>query len=349
MGRLPYVTIISILLSLISSGPIDCSEQKPTQPETTLELRIKANNKIVEDGQSVSLSLDESVQLQVEIVHPDGNVSDVTNDPKTGYFSPTPWVLSVNDAGLVTATFALAQKFLYTVGVSNTGIVVITYGSKGDEEVGAASVIFEISREPEDPEAPGFYVTAPKTTLRVGETVQLKVIEKLPDGSTRDLADQSTGTTYFTTDEFRLVPEPDGRVTCTGVFARKYKRASIGVRNGQFHDWVKFNLQPGGPGPGLEVVPDKSVLHVGGKTQIHVYKPLSDGGRREVTATSTGTRYLIFPGFGRHDPSVISIDDSGLASATDSIGRYARRTVVVFVRNGDSVGWTKMKVLPANR
>ena len=339
MGRLPYVTIISILLSLISSGPIDCSEQKPTQPETTLELRIKANNKIVEDGQSVSLSLDESVQLQVEIVHPDGNVSDVTNDPKTGYFSPTPWILSVNDAGLVTATFALAQKFLYTVGVRNIGIVVITYGSKGDEKIGGASVLFDISREPEDPEAPGFYVTAPKTTLKVGDTIQLRVIEKLPDGSTRDLADQSTGTTYSTTSEFRLIPEPDGRVTCISVSDRRYNIASIGVRNGQFHDWVKFNLQPAGPGPGLEVVPDKSVLHEGGKTQIHVYKTLPGGGRREVTATSTGTRYLTFPGYGRHDPSSISIDDTGLASATDSIGRSTRHTVVVFVRNGDSVGW----------
>ena len=349
MGRLPYVTIISILLSLISSGPIDCSEQKPTQPETTVKLRIRANGKLVEEGQSVPLPLDQSVQLQVEIVHPDGNVSDVTTDPKTRFSSSTPWILSVNDTGLVTATSALAQKFLYAVGMQNIGFVIISYGDTGDKKIGAASVLFDISREPEDPEAPGFYVTAPKTTLRVGETVQLTVVEKLPDGSTRDLADQSTGTTYFTTDEFRLIPEPDGRVTCIGVYGRKWESTIISVKNNQLSASISFTLLPAGPGPGLEVVPDKSVLHVGGKTQIHVYRLLSDGGRREVTDTSTGTRYLIFPGHGRHDPSVISIDDSGLASATDSIGRYARRTVVVFVRNGNSVGWTKMKVLPANR
>ena len=351
MAKFLYMVTILILTSLAYNGPIHVNalEQKPTQPETTVKLRIKADKKLVEEGQSVPLLLDESVQLQVEVMHPDGNVRDVTNDPKTKYFSSTPWILSVNDTGLVTATYALAQKFLYAIGLKNVGIVTISYGSKGDETIGAASVLFDISREPKDPGAPGFYVTAPKTTLRVGETVQLKVIEKLPDGSTRDLADQSTGTTYFTTSESRLVPEPDGRVTCTGIYDRKTNIVSIGVRNGQFRGSVDFNILPGGPGPGLEVVPENSVLHEGGKTQIHIYEPLQGGSRREVTAASTGTRYLTFPGYGRHDPSSINIDDTGLASATDSIGRSNRRTVVVFVRNGDSVGWTKMTVLPANR
>ena len=41
-------------------------------------------------------------------------------------------------------------------------------------------------------------VTALKTTLRVGETVQLAVIQKLPDGSIRELTSPDTGTTYYT-------------------------------------------------------------------------------------------------------------------------------------------------------
>ena len=57
-------------------------------------------------------------------------------------------------------------------------------------------------------------VRAPKTTLRVGETVRLSVTQKMPGGSTRDLMSRTTGTVYYTTGESMLIPEPDGKVTC---------------------------------------------------------------------------------------------------------------------------------------
>ena len=106
---------------------------------------------------------------------------------------------------------------------------------------------------------------------------------------------------------------------------------------------------PGRPGPGLDVVADKVGLREGEQTHLHVFKSLPDGGRRDVTATATGTRYLTFPGFGKHDPSVVSIDDTGLARVTDSIGGYTRRTIIVFVRNGDNVGWIELKVFKKGR
>ena len=53
----------------------------------------------------------------------------------------------------------------------------------------------------------GLVVTAPKTNVRVGETVQLTVTEILPDGTTRDLTDSRTGTTYHSTSYLHMIPD----------------------------------------------------------------------------------------------------------------------------------------------
>lgn len=191
-------------------------------------------------------------------------------------------------------------------------------------------------------------VTATKTTLGVGETAQLSVIQRLPDGTVRDLTSPSTGTVYYTTSESMLIPEPDGRVTCIGTNGRDQESAVIGVGNGHHHGHIRFKLLSPGPGPGLEVIAEKAELREGEKTQLHVFKSLPDGSRKELTATSTGTRYLTFAGTSMVDSSVITISDTGLASAASSIGKYKYRTVIVFVRNEDSVGWIQLKVVRAN-
>ena len=191
-------------------------------------------------------------------------------------------------------------------------------------------------------------VAAPRTELRVGETVQLSVIQKQADGSTRDLTSPSTGTVYSTTSESMLIPEPDGKVTCIGTGGRDRESAVIGVGNGEHHGHIRFHLLPPGPGPGLEVIAEKTVLHEGEKVQLRVFKPQADGGRKELTGVATGTRYLTFAGNATVDPSVINVNAAGLASATSSIGNYNYRTVIVFVRNEDSVGWIELKVVHAN-
>ena len=95
-------------------------------------------------------------------------------------------------------------------------------------------------------------VSATKATLRVGETVQLSVIQRLPSGS-RDLTSATSGTIYYTTGESMLIPEPDGRVTCIGTSGRDRESAVIGALNGEHHGSLRFQLLPAGPGPGLEV------------------------------------------------------------------------------------------------
>jgi hypothetical protein len=191
-------------------------------------------------------------------------------------------------------------------------------------------------------------VTAPKTDLRVGETVQLSVIQKLPEGSTRDLTSPTAGTVYYTTGESMLIPEPDGKVTCIGTNNRDRESSVIGVVNGEHHGHIRFQLQSAGPGPGLEVSAEKSVLHEGDRIQLHVFRSQPDGSRKELTDTSSGTRYLTFAGNALVDSSVVTISDTGLVSAASSIGSYNYRTVIVFVRNGDSVGWIELKIVHAS-
>ena len=190
-------------------------------------------------------------------------------------------------------------------------------------------------------------VTAPKTTLRVGETVQLSVSERHAVGPSRDLTSAASGTVYYTTGESVLIPEPDGRVTCIGTSDRDSESAVIGALNGGRRGSLRFQLLAAGPGPGLEVLADTTVLHEGEAVQLHAFRSSSDGSRKELTATSTGTRYLTFAGNAFVDSSVISVSDLGLASAVGSIGRFNYRTVIVFVRNGDAVGWIVLKVVHA--
>ena len=190
-------------------------------------------------------------------------------------------------------------------------------------------------------------VSAPRTTLRVGETVQLSVRQRQPDGTTRDVTDPTSGTRYYTTGESVLIPELDGRVTCIGTGGKDHEAAVIGAANGEKTGSLRFELLPAGPGPGLEVTAEKSVLQEGERVQLHVFKSSPAGVRRELAATSTGTRYLLFAGQAFPDPSVIVVSETGLASAVSSIGSYNYRTVFVFVRNEDSVGWIELKVVRA--
>src|SRR5258706_1077998 len=186
-------------------------------------------------------------------------------------------------------------------------------------------------------------LSASTTTLRVGETIQLSVKQRQPDGTMRDVTDPASGTRYYTTGESLLIPEPDGRVTCIGTAGKDRESAVIGAVNGKQTGSVRFQLLPAGPGPGLEVTVDKATLQQGERVQLHVFLSSATGGRKDLTATSTGTRYLTFAGQAFPDPSVIGVSETGLASAIGSIGSYNYRTVFVFVRNEGAVGWIELK------
>jgi hypothetical protein len=312
--------------------------------QPTIELRVQVNGQVVTQERPVPLKLGESAALKVEVVRRDGSVIDVTRHPKTSYFSTTPWILSVTSTGTVTATTTAATTFGVSAGDRAQGAIAISYGVTGDAEIGATSVLFEVALPPEARPEGALQISAPRTTLGTGETVQLTVIQKFPDGSQRDVTASSAGTTYSSTDTFKLVVEPDGQVTCVGTRGRPEESAIVGARNAGVSGSISFRLLSKGPGPSLEVTADKTVLREGEQTELRVYRRVPGGGREEVTAATSGTRYSSFSGESTLSTPVVSVNEAGVATAMKSLGRYNWLSALIFVRNGDDVGWIELRV-----
>lgn len=323
--RRACMRIAFFVLSLHVLFDVGLAVSQAEEPRSsTLEARLS----------KTEIRVGETAQLKVIVRFSDGSTKDVTGARHgTVYeggskFSREP-IVKVDPDGRVTALSDGKQsRTVEDIFIVNTPYNLAT--------------IISVTIVKED----SLYLNATKTTLRVGETVQLTVHQKLLDGSMRDLTDTNMGTTYYTTAESRLIPEPDGRVTCIGTRGKTQESAIIGAQNGKLNGSIEFTLLSPGPGPSLEVGVEKAILLEGEQTQLLVYKPLPTAGRQEVTSTSTGTQYLMFLGLGRHDPSEVKIDNHGLVSAPNSIGHLTRLPVIVFVRNGNNVGWIELTVLP---
>lgn len=180
--------------------------------------------------------------------------------------------------------------------------------------------------------------------LGVGETTQLRVLRPQPDGSTIDVtADPET--TYSTTQDHMLIAESDGRVTCVGTRGKSSERGLISARHGDRRGSLPFTLAAQGPGPGLEVTVERPVLAEGEKTRLRVYGIDATGGKDELSSVHTGTKYLIFSGLGRPDDEVLTVDDSGVATAAASIEPLSKINALVFVRNGARSGWASIDIV----
>lgn len=222
-------------------------------------------------------------------------------------------------------------------------------------------------------------VEAPKSTLRIGESIQLKVERKLSWFRTAPL-EESAKPTYSTTSESLLVVEPDGKATCVGTHGQRAESAWIGALSGQSYGHLQFDLLPDGPGPTLDVAIDspqplpKSAqspwkpccsepvgLVEGHQLQFRI-RERSSG--HDLTSLTTGTKYTLFFGSGVPNdgqPSIIAgggydvsarnvrLDaDKGTLTAPESIGKLNRAEVTVFVRNGELVGWREVDIIHAD-
>jgi hypothetical protein len=222
------------------------------------------------------------------------------------------------------------------------------------------------------------HLTAPKTSLGVGESVRITVREKVSWFRTVELADPSK-TIYTTTGESALVVEPDGAVTCVGTYGRARESAWASATNGKKHGHLSFELIREGPGPTLDFIPaspdlpslpDRAqspfvpccspplALREGQPMRFRIQ---ARGAGRDLTSPATGTRYTLFVGSGRPNdprPSIITggsdavsarsflLDaKQGMITAPDSIARLNHARVIVFFRNGDLVGWQEIVVI----
>jgi hypothetical protein len=106
---------------------------------------------------------------------------------------------------------------------------------------------------------------------------------------------------------------------------------------------VAFDLKSSGPGPSLEIEIPKTILEVGETQKFSVVRK-KDGA--VLTARGSGTQYAVFGGKGSPENELLAIDDAaGTITAEKSLGGYNRRSAILFVRNGNSVGWMELKLI----
>lgn len=339
----------TILLLAAISAFAGCTSSLKSLPQSanrgvqpTVYLAITVDGLPVKDGGLVSVVSGQVLQLKAAVTHLDGTTSDVTDDANTKWFSETPGVIAAGQHGKVVVVSEGGGLF----GGAEIGAVGVSYGMPGDKEIGASSVAFSIASAKAN--KGDISAVADRTSLGLGESGRIKVLRRLPDGNREDISADSK-TVYITTSESVLIPEGNGVVTHVGTRDSSTDSATVTVFYGPSSTQVAFDLKSSGPGPTLEIETPKTILAVGETQKFSVVRK-KDGA--VLTARGSGTQYAVFGGKGSPENELLAIDDAaGTITAEKSLGGYNRRSAILFVRNGNSVGWMELKLIhaPENR
>ncbi len=133
-----------LVLALTLSPPIaPAGGQEKATP--TVELQILVEEQTSKPDHPIPIKSGQSVALHVVVVRKDGTKTDVTRDPKTSYFSLTPWSVRVSSDGVVTV--AGSSEFdPNTMADTELGLITVTYGLVGDADIGVASIMFKVAK-----------------------------------------------------------------------------------------------------------------------------------------------------------------------------------------------------------
>lgn len=154
----------------------------------------------------------EAAKMQVFFKNEQGELIDITH-PSSGIEYRTqsqimrkglPPFIEISDSGEI--------KALSTEPGERTSIEII-YGIYKKQHAGAGI----ISIIPKD----ALYVVAEKTKLRVGESVQLKVLRLEAGGQKTDITSKDSGTSYFSIYNTIAVVTPKGKVTAISSGEKK--------------------------------------------------------------------------------------------------------------------------------
>jgi hypothetical protein len=165
----------------------------------------------------------------------------------------------------------------------------------------------------------GLEVSASRTTLHMGESVQLVVARKTWLGS--ELLAHPERTEYITNFESMAVVEPGGMVTAVGTWGQAKETTNVLVVNGKLKGIVRFSLRASGPGPSLDFIAEGPAA-AGMRTSACCSTPVQliegnqlkfrvqrqDAHHTDLTKRSTGTKYTLFFGSGMpNDPNPAQI------------------------------------------
>jgi len=190
-------------------------------------------------------------------------------------------------------------------------------------------------------------VTAQNTTLRVGKSVQLKVIAKFPDGTTKDVTGVRHGTRYETGNQFLGKPplvtvDPNGLVTAVSSEEGRFITSEeLLVAYKSVAAFLTLSILPS---DALEVSAAKTTLRVGETVQLKVVQELPDGSERDLTLPSTGTVYRP----SNPQQVVVEVNETGRVRAVSTLGRPKKWTMI-FVSNGSLEGVIGLTILPAGK
>lgn len=218
----------------------------------------------------LDLEFGESTSLVARGRRASGAEEVIVPGPELSFASADPRLASVDGLGQVVAG-------------RTTGTTVITAKFRGLS--GNASVAIR----PPASELVGLDVQPVFSTLGIGERRQLQVTGFYRDGSTANLSNRSTGTTYASSDA-RVA-----RVSGNGVVvARELGRAQIDVQNSGFVISAFVEVIPARTLVRLEISPQPISVGVGGTAQVTVFAFYDDGSVDDVTR-GVGTSYGVTP------------------------------------------------------
>jgi len=205
------------------------------------------------EPQSVTLDIDDTVQLTVWATYSDNSVADVTSQSsfRTSDFA----VASVSAAGLVTA--------------EGEGLATATAGFETLEDGCQVQV--------NPPELVAVEVFPANVTMNIGDTVNLFVRASYSDGSTQPVTLLAG---YDSSDPLVASVDSAGVVT-----ANSGGTASITASYGGLSDDCQVRVNA----PELvsiDVEPESADLNIGGSVRLTVWANYSDGGRVDVTISA---------------------------------------------------------------
>ncbi|MDP4143301.1 MAG: Ig-like domain-containing protein, partial [Bacillota bacterium] len=268
-------------------------------------------NSISLDTTAATIVQGATKQLVVTGTMSDGSTKDVTNSSTgTTYTSSNTAVATVDANGLITVLPTATVGYKTVISVKNNGKTASCTVTVGSAVVTVNSISLDTTA----------------ATIVQGATKQLVVTGSMSDGSTKDLTNSSTGTTYTSSNTAVATVDANGLVTVLPTATVGYKTVISAKNNGKT---VSCTVTVGSTGVAVNSISlDSTAVAIGqGLTkQLIVTGAMSDGSTKDITNSSTGTIYT------SSNLAVATVDANGLITVSPTaISGYK---TVITVKNG---------------
>lgn len=256
---------------------------------------------IVVNPLSVSLSSGQTKQLNVVAKLEDGTTKDVTNDKETTYMSSNTSLVNITNNGLISIPID-AKPGSAKITINYNGITADTM------------VTFT-----GPPTVKSIAMTPATANINYGEKIQLSLRATMSDGTTKDVTNGSTGTTYTTSDFKRATVDSDGLIQI--LDNAKSGTVTIKAINNSLMAQSKITINGIPELTGIQVNPTSVTLKQGESKNLKVEASYSNGTVEDVTDKST---------FKSGNSSLAIIDSKGVITIPESSTGGAVNIAVTF-------------------